>query len=224
MTANRKRRELVLWAAWLPAGASLASCGLLEPPALAPKVGAQPLPAAPTPIVSVDQWGGLPTPQPAVAQVLRQLTVHHQGEFWAPDGDVPAYLRRLQSWSRTARNWVDIPYHYVVAPSGVVYAARPVAIAGDTNTAYKPEGHLLVMLLGNFEVQQPTAAQWQGTVRLVARLLLEHRLPSHSISAHRDHTSQTVCPGANRYKRLDELRAAVAAAHTAATAAAAAGQ
>lgn len=161
-------------------------------------------------IHSVADWGGVVTVPPDVAQPLTRLTVHHQGEYWKAGADVPAYLRRLQSWSRQARGWVDIPYHYIVAPDGQVYAARPVTIAGDTNTNYDPRGHLLVMLLGNFEEQEPTPEQWRSTVQLIAQLLREHRIDAASIGAHR-HFASTACPGANFYKRFDELREAVAA-------------
>jgi xylose isomerase len=106
---------------------------------------------------------------------------------------------------------VDIPYHYVVAPNGEVYAARPVQLAGDTNTDYDPNGHLLVMLLGNFEEQEPTAEQWDATVRVVAQLLKQHGLDASVIGAHRHFSNQTVCPGAKLFARFEELRAAVAA-------------
>jgi N-acetylmuramoyl-L-alanine amidase len=168
-----------------------------------------PTPGA-VPVHSVADWGGVATAPPDVAQPLTRLTVHHQGERWNAGADVPAYLRRLQSWSRQARGWVDIPYHYIVAPDGQVYAARPVTIAGDTNTSYDPRGHLLVMLLGNFEEQEPTPEQWRSTVQLIRQLLDEHRLDASSIGAHR-HFASTACPGANFYKRFDELRAAVVA-------------
>ncbi len=161
-------------------------------------------------IRSVAEWGGAPTPLPALPQRITRLTLHHQGEVWKAGTDVPSYLRRLQDWSRNARGWADIPYHYVVAPDGLVYAARPVQIAGDTNTDYDPRGHLLVMLLGNFEEQEPTAEQWHSTVLLIAQLLKQHGLNASALGAHKHFSSQTVCPGAKLYARFDELRAAVA--------------
>lgn len=162
-------------------------------------------------LADVAAWGGVATTAPAAAQTVTGVVIHHQGELWKAGDDVPAYLRRLQTWSRQARGWVDVPYHYIVAPDGQVYAARPVSVAGDTNTDYDPRGHLQVMLLGNFEVQEPTPAQWRSTVRLVALLLDEHRIEGSDIAAHQHLASNTVCPGANLLKRFDELRAAVAA-------------
>ena len=152
-----RRRLLCALPAW---GISLTSCSSPGPLAAVPQ---------PT-IVSVTQWGGTPTPLPERAQTISHITIHHQGEIWDPAASVPAYLVRLQNWSRGIKGWSDIPYHYIVAPDGTVYAARPWQIPGDTNTEYQPQGHALLMLLGNFEVQYPTEAQMQATAWLLARL------------------------------------------------------
>ena len=110
---------------------------------------------------------------------------------------MPAYLRRLQAWSRNTKRWADIPYHYVVAPDGRIYAARPLAVAGDTNTEYDPTGHALVMLLGNFEEVEPTPQELQATVDLMAWLARSHGLRADSIASHNDYSAQTLCPGRN---------------------------
>lgn len=165
------------------------------------------------PVLPPAAWGGTATlsQAQAQAQTITHITVHHQGEIWEPGGDVAAYLVRLQKWSRSAKGWSDIPYHYVVAPDGRVYAARPWSVAGDTNTEYDPRGHVGVMLMGNFEVQQPTPQQWRAAVSLIARLRHKHRLGLDRIGTHTDHSVQTVCPGAHLLARFPELRAAVAA-------------
>lgn len=169
--------------------------------------------ADPPAIVRVEAWGGEALAAPARRQRITRITVHHQGEVWPsaarPDDDPVAYLRRLQGWSRAARQWIDIPYHYVIAPDGRIFATRDVAAPGDTNTAYDPTGHALLMLMGNFEVQQPSAAQLQSAVALMAWLARENGLPADVIASHKDYTTQTVCPGQALYARLPELREAV---------------
>jgi hypothetical protein len=162
-------------------------------------------------VITMTEWGGTPGPLPTKAQVVNQLTIHHQGEVWNEGSDVAAYLRRLQTWSRAQKGWSDIPYHYVLAPDGSVYAARPTAVSGDTNTEYDPTGHILVMLLGNFEVQTPSVRQWSATVNLLADLSLQYGLDPSNLRTHRDFSRETVCPGANLYARLPELRAEVIA-------------
>ena len=159
-------------------------------------------PPAP-PIISVEAWGGTPAGTPVPTHRISRITLHHQGEIWKEGTDVEAYLRRLQQWSRLTKRWADIPYHYVIAPDGRIYAARPLQQAGDTNTEYDPRGHALIMLVGNFEEQQPTPAQLNAAVELTSWLAREHHLGLDSIASHKDYSRQTVCPGRNLYAYLE---------------------
>lgn len=164
-------------------------------------------------ITAVDAWGGSASATPLPPQRIERITLHHQGEIWNDSADVAAYLRRLQQWSRITKAWRDIPYHYVIGPDGRIYAARPVAEPGDTNTGYDTRGHALVMLVGNFEVQQPTPAQLQAATTLVAWLAREHRVPMEHINSHRDFSPQTLCPGKHllAYLESGDFKRAVAA-------------
>lgn len=163
-------------------------------------------------VTEVTDWGGVATLAPAAPQRITRITLHHQGETSVPSADVVAYLRRLQQWSRLSKRWIDIPYHYVIAPDGRIYAARPVSIAGDTNTEYQPQGHALVMLMGNFEETQPSEAQLQSAVVLVAGLASRYGLGTDAIASHKDFSAQTLCPGKNFYRHLENgwFRSAVA--------------
>ena len=212
----------------LGAALMLVGCAAGHPPAtsgtFAPAVIAPPTTAtaitAPA-LITPPQWGAaaIPHPLPAARAQPRihTLTVHHQGLIWRPGADVPSYLRALQQWSRQTKGWIDLPYHYIVSPEGEVYAGRAPGWAGDSNTAYDTQGHLQVMLLGNFEEQRPTPAQWDAAVALLARLMTQHGLQTRDIAAHRHHTDQTVCPGAHLMARFAELQQAVARAASAAT-------
>lgn len=154
-------------------------------------------------IVGVADWGGSTAASSAPQQQITRITLHHQGEVWKEGTDIEAYLRRLQQWSRLTKGWADIPYHYVIGPDGRIYAARPLAQPGDTNTEYDPRGHALVMLVGNFEEQQPTPAQLNAAVELTAWLVREHHLGVDAIASHKDYSGQTVCPGKNLYAYLE---------------------
>ncbi len=178
---------------------------LLSACAQAPK----PLPAPA--LISVDTWGGSASATPLQPQRIERITLHHQGETWAPEADPAAYLRRLQQWSRLSKRWADIPYHYVIAPDGRIYTARPQALPGDTNTGYDPRGHALVMLLGNFEHQTPTPAALEASISLLAWLAQQHGLKPEQVASHRDFSEQTVCPGGRLYALLPAIREGVAA-------------
>ena len=182
-------------AAWWPTSlvltAWLAGCAHVAAP-----------PAMPA-VIEVPAWGGAPLLRETPPQRIQRITLHHQGEHWEAGKDVEAYLRRLQQWSRLTKRWADIPYHYVIAPDGRIYAARPLAVAGDTNTDYQPQGHALIMVLGNFENVQPNERQLQAVVDLMAGLAAQHGLGAGAIASHKDFSAQTVCPGRHLYAYIE---------------------
>jgi hypothetical protein len=52
----------------------------------------------------------------------------------------------------------DIDYHLLIGRHGNVYRGRPLWTAGDTNTSHSLRGHLLVVALGNLQVQEVSSA------------------------------------------------------------------
>jgi hypothetical protein len=179
----------------------------------APAHAQQPLASVERAIVPVSAWGGAPADAArARRHRITHITLHHQGEPFLPGTDARAYLRRLQTWSRTAKGWLDIPYHYVIDLEGRVYEARPIEFAGDTNTEYDPAGHALIEVVGNFEEVEPNQRQLDAVVELMAMLAAKYEVPLDDIRSHRDYSDKTVCPGANlyRYVKQDYFRHKVA--------------
>jgi hypothetical protein len=157
-------------------------------------------------IVSVAQWGGTPA-DPAQARKQPQIThitLHHQGEPFPQGKDPVQYLRNLQTWSRTTKHWLDIPYHYIIDLDGRMYEGRNIEYAGDTNTEYDPKGHALIEVVGNFEEVEPNRKQLDAVVDLMAMLAAKYQVPVERIAGHKDHSAQTVCPGANLYRYLQD--------------------
>lgn len=164
-------------------------------------------------IVPVRDWGGTPADAArARPQAITHITLHHQGEPFKPGTDPRQYLRNLQAWSRTAKGWLDIPYHYIIDLDGRIYAGRDIGYAGDTNTEYDPTGHALIEVVGNFEEVEPNRAQLDAVVDLMAMLANKYHVGLDAIRSHRDYSDHTVCPGANlyRYVRDDTFRHRVA--------------
>ncbi|MDB5908707.1 MAG: N-acetylmuramoyl-L-alanine amidase [Massilia sp.] len=154
-------------------------------------------------IVSVAQWGGTAA-DPALArkQQITHITLHHQGEPFPPGKDPVQYLRKLQTWSRTTKHWLDIPYHYIIDLDGRIYEGRKLEYAGDTNTEYDPKGHALIEVVGNFEEVEPNQKQLDAVADLMAVLAARYRVPLEKIAGHKDYSAQTVCPGTNLYRHL----------------------
>lgn len=173
--------------------------------AASPALAQQPLASVERAIVPVAAWGGTPADAAkARRHRITRITLHHQGEPFLPGTDPQAYLRRLQAWSRTAKGWLDIPYHYVIDLEGRVYEARPIEFAGDTNTEYDPAGHALIEVVGNFEEVEPNQQQLDAVVDVMAMLAQKYGVSLDDIRSHRDHSDKTVCPGANLYRYVKE--------------------
>lgn len=166
---------------------------------------AQTLPEVERSIVPVAAWGGTPAdPAQAHRQTITNITLHHQGEPFRPGTDPRQYLRKLQTWSRNTKHWLDIPYHYIIDLDGNIYEGRKIDYAGDTNTEYDPTGHALIEVVGNFEEVEPNQQQLDAVVRLMAMLAHKYAVPLDHIASHRDFSTQTVCPGANLYRYVQD--------------------
>lgn len=155
-------------------------------------------------IVSATRWGGTPANEALARQhEIRHITLHHQGLAFPRGKDPQQYLRDLQSWSRTTKLWIDVPYHYVIDLDGLIYEGRDIRFAGDTNTSYDPAGHALIEVVGNFEEVEPNSAQLDAVISLMTLLATRHGVAVENIRGHRDVAPGTECPGKNLYRYLE---------------------
>ncbi len=154
-------------------------------------------------IVSVTAWGGTPAPDtPEKRHTITHITLHHAGVPFPKGKDIIQYMRNLQSWSRSEKKWIDLPYHYVIDLEGKIYEGRDIQYAGDTNTEYNPAGHALIEVVGNFEEVEPNQEQLDAVVKTMTWLAVKYNVPVDSIRSHRDYSAMTVCPGKNLYRYI----------------------
>ena len=157
--------------------------------------------AAPV-IVPRSGWNAA-APRPYKSHVPVQITIHHEGTKLEITDDAARKIKNIQTWGMGKdRNWVDIPYHFLIAPDGTIYEGRNVFTVGETATEYDPTGHLLITCLGNLEQQEVPPTQLAALIRLIAYCCKKYNLPMETIASHRDHSAQTTCPGKNLYQYL----------------------
>jgi hypothetical protein len=143
-------------------------------------------------------------PRPYKQHVPVRITVHHEGTRLEVTDDAEKKIKAIQVWGMgTDRNWVDIPYHFLIAPGGKIYEGRTVTTVGETATEYDPTGHLLITCLGNLEQQEVPPAQLASLINLIAHVCKKYNLPYETITTHRDNSTQTTCPGKNLYKYFE---------------------
>lgn len=145
-------------------------------------------------------WGAQPADGLFVRHEIRRLTVHHSAVALLDNRDAPRHLRVFQE-EHQSRGWPDIAYHLLVDRNGNVYRGRPLWAVGDSSTPYDPTGHLLVLCLGNFEVQDVSEAQLGSTVDVLAWACARFDVSPATIRGHRDYAA-TLCPGAGLYRLI----------------------
>jgi len=162
------------------------------------------------------KWGAKPPVTEMKQHTPTRITIHHTATPQKPERPLTDKMLALQKFSQnpgTLGNgkpkpaWPDVPYHYYIGANGEVAEGREVHFVGDTNTEYDPTGHALVVLEGNFESEQPTAAQLASLRKMISWLALRFRVPAEKIGGHKDFAS-TLCPGKNLQALLPELRQA----------------
>lgn len=137
-----------------------------------------------------------------------KITVHHDGMspyFSTSQADA---MRRLESIRKAhvGQGWADIGYHFSIDPAGRVYGCRPLSLQGAHVKDQNP-GNIGVMVMGNFEAQQPTAAALTSLETFVGELMRKYRIGTRSVFTHRELAS-TACPGRNLQSRMVAARSA----------------
>jgi hypothetical protein len=145
-------------------------------------------------LIKRDAWGSMDSVNTDYEHTIEYITIHHGGEIYPDDKNTVQYLKNLQSWSRSSKNWIDVPYHYIVDRHGKIYEGRPLNYRGDTNTTYDPTGHALIVLLGNFEEQPVKDEQIASLKMITAFLANQDTVSADKIKTHKDY-AETLCPG-----------------------------
>jgi len=134
------------------------------------------------------------------SHTIDRLTIHHAGTQSGTTG--PTQFRGWQNWHMDGQGWGDIAYHLLIGIDGTVYQGRDPAYEGDTGTTYDTTGHFLVVVEGNFDHEEPTRAQVESLVSVLAAASEEYEVSPSTISGHRDHAA-TTCPGTHLHAMID---------------------
>jgi len=134
-----------------------------------------------------------------------RLTVHHEGTRLEKSDDAAKKIAAIQKWGMGPdRKWADIPYHFLIAPNGTIYEGRHINTVGETATEYDPTGHLLITCLGNYEQQEVPEELLSSLAQLIVYCSRKYKIPVETLATHRDHSSQTTCPGKNLYSLFQD--------------------
>ncbi len=140
---------------------------------------------------------------------VNRITLHHEGWNTVSFHDVSTTQDRLERIRRNHVNnlgWGDIGYHYIIDRAGRLWEGRPIRYQG-AHVGGHNEHNLGIMLLGNFDNQQPTQAQLQAMIQTVQVFRRRYNVPAHRVVTHQEITP-TACPGRNLQPQIASLRRA----------------
>lgn len=152
-------------------------------------------------VVCRAEWGAA-APRPGLLpHKIRVITIHHSATIQKENQNVRKRIRSFQAWHQNHLRFPDIAYHFLIDRQGIVYQGRDPSFQVDTPTDYKPEGHLSICLIGNFEIQAPDARQVESLVRMISWAMEEYGVSPELVKGHRDY-AHTLCPGKQLHKLI----------------------
>lgn len=124
------------------------------------------------------------------------ITVHHSVYSSSSDSLSASIdsVRRIQREHIQGQAYADIGYHYLIDRAGRVIEGRELRWQGAHAGGNNNVGNVGICLLGNFEVEKPTAAAIQSLDRLVYELQSKLNIPRRNVRPHKA-WKETACPG-----------------------------
>lgn len=127
---------------------------------------------------------------------VQMITVHHEG--WTPVWfeDTKSTADRLDGIRRSHIDRLragDIGYHYIIDRAGRVWEGRNTAYQG-AHVREHNENNLGIMVLGNFDQQQPSTAQISTLRSVIVASAKQYRVPVSKVYTHKE-LNRTECPG-----------------------------
>jgi len=115
----------------------------------------------------------------------KPVTSQYQGRYtW--DG--------IRNWHMKERGWSDIGYHVGVGPDNSIWLLRPIEKRG-AHCKGRNDHSVGVVLLGNFDVEDPWANGLPTACDVLARCCNHFNFSVEGVGFHRDYSDKT-CPGA----------------------------
>ncbi len=189
-------------------GEPLPADPVLKPIAAAPKAKPKPGAAIPTGIIPRSAWTS-EAPVLSLAdpmQPVRRITVHHDAIGVFTSTDQSAAAARMESIRRShrQRGFADIGYHYAIDPAGRVWQGRPTNLQGAHVKDQNP-GNLGILVMGNFELQNPSPQQRAALQKFVNQQMSTYRLSAGNVVTHQE-LAPTACPGRSLQAYMNDLR------------------
>ncbi|MGM0933682.1 MAG: exo-beta-N-acetylmuramidase NamZ domain-containing protein [Bacteroidota bacterium] len=165
-------------------------------------------------VITREDWKANPPVMEMIPHKPQFITIHHTGMPQKPGLSIEKKLQALQQFSQKdspmtdgsiKKAWPDVPYHFYIATSGKIAEGREINFQGDSNTDYDLNGHVLIVVEGDFNKEKLLPKQWESLKKLVSFISSEYDISRETISGHKDQ-AETTCPGSDLYSKLPLLK------------------
>jgi N-acetylmuramoyl-L-alanine amidase/Secretion system C-terminal sorting domain len=177
-------------------------------------------------VIPASTWrSGLTPPKELPVQTtVKHIIVHHAaGSNTATNyTDV---VRNVYTFHTASNGWNDVGYNFLITQDGTIYEGRDgqKIMDGDNvlgaHFCSQNGGTMGICLLGDYMTAQPTDKSLESLAKLMAWKIKKEKIEPigntlhtvsgknlNNISAHRDGTCSTGCPGNNLYVKLEQIR------------------
>jgi hypothetical protein len=138
---------------------------------------------------------------------VKLITFHHSGDpkvFTSSDfSETAHHLESVRAYHRS-RNFQDIGYHFAIDRAGRVWQLRSLKYQGQ-HVRYNNENNVGVVVMGNFDLQDPTEAQKKAILSFGIILRKQFKLPIKRVYTHQEIVS-TDCPGKGMQPYMVQVR------------------
>ncbi len=177
-------------------------------------------------VIPASTWrtGLTPPKELPVQTTVKHIIVHHAaGSNIATNyTDV---VRNIYVYHTASNGWNDVGYNFLIAQDGIIYEGRDgqKIMDGDNvlgaHFCSQNGGTMGICLLGDYMTAQPTDKSLESLAKLIAWKTKKEKIEPigntvhsisgrnlNNISAHRDGSCSTDCPGNNLYAKLEQIR------------------
>lgn len=148
------------------------------------------------PILNPGGWYVYPDP---LKEEFNTLVIHHTA---TTTNNSP---RSIQQGHMQNEGYADIAYQFVIDKEGLIYEGRDITVRG-AHTGGHNTGTIGIVLLGNFEIEEPATEQLCSLQRL--SLYLKNLYGITHLAGHLDfQPDETVCPGQHLADKLERTAA-----------------
>ena len=173
---------------------------------------------------SVWRSGLTPPKELPVKTAVKHVIVHHAAGS-NTNTNYTDVVRNIYTFHTGTSGYNDIGYNFLISQDGIIYEGRDGQNIMDGDNVLgahfcaQNTGTMGICLLGDYMTAQPSDKSLESLSRLIAWKMKKETLQPlergihtasgnilNNISAHRDGTCATNCPGDNLYPKLEQIR------------------